>query len=97
MYKWNVPLPCDVCQRRRTIAVDAEGLSGFRFSLIHRRVGGCVDDYRGGDRSDGPIEPFAEPQVELLTAKSHRRQAAESGDITKALCQLAISTNNQNW
>lgn len=96
MYKWNISLPCDIRQRRRTVAIDAEGFSGFGFCLVHRRIGRDVDDHAGGDLGDRPVDPLPDFQIELRTPEGHRRQAAERSEITKTTGQLAIPTSNQN-
>lgn len=95
MYKWDISLPCDIRQRRRTIAVDAEGSSHLGFRLIHSRIGSGIDDHAGGDRGDHRVDPFTDLQVELLTSEGDYRQPAKGSEITKAACQLAISTSNQ--
>ncbi len=96
MYKWNVSLPCDIRQRSRTVAVDAEGFSDFGLRQIHGRIGRGINDHAGGDRGDRPVDPVPDLEIELLTAEGHRRQAAKRGEITKTAAQLAISTSNQD-
>lgn len=95
MYKWDISLPSDIRQRRRAIAVDAEGSSHLGFRLIHSRIGSSIDDHAGGDRGDHPVDPLTDFQVEVLASEGDHGQAATSGEITKTAGQLAISTSNQ--
>lgn len=92
----NVHLPGDICQRRRAIAVDAERLRWFRFSLIYRRISGRIDDCRRRDRRDDLIDPFAVLQIELSASESHDRHTAHCSEITKTPCQLTIPSGNED-
>lgn len=92
----NVHLPRDVSQRRRAIAVDAEYLRCFRFRLIHRCIGGRIDNCGRRDRRDELVDPVAVLQIEFWAPESDRRQTAHCGKITKTLCQLTIASGNED-
>lgn len=89
-------MPCDICQRRRAIAVDAERFRCLRFGLIHRRICCRIDDCRRLERRDDLIDPFAALKIELSPPERHRRQIAHCSEITKTPCQLPIPPGNED-
>lgn len=96
MDEWNVHLPRDICQRRRAIAVDAEGFRCFGFGLIYRGVGCRIDDRSRRDRRDELVDPLAVLQIELSTPEGHHRQTAHCTEIKKTPCQLTIPSGNED-
>ena len=96
MDEWNIHLPSDICQRCRTIAVDAEHFRRFRFGPIDRRISGRIDDCRRRDRCDELVDPFAVLQIEFSVPESHRGQTAHCSEITKTLCQLTVPPGNED-